>query len=328
MTFPGYVAIRFTRGTSALLGMQRWGHAVSIEIAGINACKGTSRLLGRVHADALALNGPGGPLASIHWGQKNTVPMRYVEDAFDAWTPGGRLNMWRSVLSMLTRNGRDATFSTPFTRYAGLEVVQPLAEALTVSPEVVCAGSTVPVKWDGMNNPPGTVGRVLLRAKAANSPVHTLAALALEGTFMLAAPAGRHEVIFEVEYELNGRALTHQITADIRGIVAGDVITFQFVPSCWSFSGVDRWWVDINAGSITYAADVLVDTLRLTASSGGAWRATRPGKPDLLLPGGVVVPVPDRPPIRDSSWRFLSEDAGCTGSAPTITIQFGLACGP
>jgi hypothetical protein len=229
---------------------------------------------------------------------------------------------------MLTRNGRDATFSTPFTRYAGLEVVQPLAEALTVSPEVVCAGSTVPVKWDGMNNPPGTVGRVLLRAKAANSPVHTLAALALEGTFMLAAPAGRHEVIFEVEYELNGRALTHQITADIRGIVAGDVITFQFVPSCWSFSGVDRWWVDINAGSITYAADVLVDTLRLTASSGGAWRATRPGKPDLLLPGGVVVPVPDRPPIRDSSWRFLSEDAGCTGSAPTITIQFGLACGP
>ena len=328
MTFPGYVAIRFTRATSAHLGMQRWGHAVSIEIAGINAAKGTSRILSRIHADALALTGPAGPLASIHWGQKNTVPMRYVEDAFGAWIPGGRLNRWRSVLSKLTRNGRDATFSTPFTRYAGLEVVQPRAYSLTVSPQVVCAGALVPVTWDGLDNPPGTTARLMLRSKSPGAPVRTLAAPGLEGTLTLEAPAGRHEVIFEVEYDLNHRPLTDQLTAEIRGIVAGDVIAFQFVPACWNFAGVDRWWVDINPGHATYAADILVDALRLTDTTGGAWRATRPGKPDLLLPGGVLVPVADRPPIRDSSWRFLSEYTGCTGPAPTITIQFALACAP
>lgn len=329
MTFPGYIAIRFTRQTGALLGMQRWGHTVSVEIASVNACKGTSRLLSRIHQDAVAYMGPAGPRASLHWGQKNTADMRHVEEAFGAWIPGGRLNVWRSVLSNLTRNGRDATFSTPFSRYAGLEVVQPRAYAVRVSPEVLCAGTSVPITWDGLDNPPGTIARVLLRQKVPGAPTRTLATPGLAGTLVLEVPPGRHEVIFVVEYELNGRTLQDQRLAEVRGIVPGDVVTFQFVPSCWQFAGVDRWWIDINPGHATFASEIRIDTLRVSATGGGAWRATRPGKPDLLLPGGAVaVPVPDRPPIRDAAWRFLSETPGCTGPAPTVTIEFGLGCAP
>jgi hypothetical protein len=56
MAFPGHVAIRFTRDDryAAL------GH-VSVEIAGVNACKGISRLLSRVHQDALDCVGALGP---------------------------------------------------------------------------------------------------------------------------------------------------------------------------------------------------------------------------------------------------------------------------
>jgi len=327
MAFPGYVAIRFTRATQALMGMQRWGHAVSIEIASVNASKGTSRLLRRVHEDALAVVGPGGPRASLHWGQKNTVDMLHVEKAFGAWTPGGRLNRWRHWLSELTRNGRDATFSTDFSRYAGLEVVHPRAYALSVSPSVACAGSLVALSWDGENNPPGTTARLLIREKLPGAPTRTLGLPGLFGTTMLGMPPGRHDVIFEVTYELNKRELTDQRTVEVRGIVPGEVIAFEFIPSCWQFGGVDRWWVDLNPGGTTFEPGVLVDTVRVIPSIAGAWRAARPQRPDLVFPSpGVTVPVPDRPAFRNSSWRFLSESVGCSGPAPTLRIEFGLGC--
>ena len=190
MAFPGYIAIRFTKQTRALLGMQRWGHATSVEIAGVNACKGTSRLLSRIHQDAVDFQGPGGPRASLHWGQKNTVDMRHVEDAFQAWVPGGRMNVWRSVLADLTRNGRDATFSTPFSRHAGLEVVQPRAYAVTVSPQIVCAGEMALVRWDGLDNPPGTTARLLVRQKVPGAPTRTLATTPLGGSMSLRSRRG------------------------------------------------------------------------------------------------------------------------------------------
>jgi hypothetical protein len=252
--------------------------------------------------------------------------MEHVEDAFGAWVPGGRMSVWRSVLSDLTRNGRDATFSTPFSRYAGLEVVQPRAYAVRVWPDVVCAGSTVPVSWNGLDNPPGTTARLMLREKVPGAPTHALGTPGLSGTLPVEVPPGRHEVIFEVEYELNGRRLQDRRTAEVRGIVAGDTMTFQLVPACWQFAGVDRWWVDISHGGM-FAPEVVVETLRVSPTSGGAWRATRPGKPDLLLSSPTAaVPVPDRPPLRNASWRFLSETPGCNGPAPTLTIEFGLGC--
>jgi hypothetical protein len=328
MAFPGYVAIRFTQRTGALLGMQRWGHAVSVEIASVNACKGTSRLLGRVHADALKYQGPSGPRASLHWGQKNTAGMDHVEEAFGAWVPGGAMERWRTALSHLTRNGRDATFSTPFSRHAGLEVVQPIAYTVSASPPVVCAGTPVLVTWHGEDNPPGTIARLVLRRKEAGAPSRTLPISALGGVLSLPAPAGQHELVFEVEYELNGRTLSDRRTTDLRGIVAGDLMTFQFVPSCWKFGAVDRWWIDLSPGHASFGGEIVVQALRVASTNGDAWRATRPGKPDLVLPSpAAVVPVPDAPPLRDSSWRFLSETPGCTGPAPTVTIELALGCG-
>jgi len=234
---------------------------------------------------------------------------------------------WRKVLSALTRNGRDATFSTPFSRHAGLEVVQPLVQSLTVAPPVLCAGTPLAVTWNAEDNPPGTVARVLLRPKSGAGAVQTLAIGPLAGSLQVAAPAGRHEVVIELEYELNGRPLHDVGSAEFRGVVPGDTITFELVPACWLFGAVDRWWFDISPGHVGYGPEIVVETLRVSASSGGGWRATRPGQPDLLLPAVPgLVPVPDRPRLQDSAWRFLSEDAGCVGVAPTVTIEFGLGC--
>ena len=200
MAFPGYVAIRFTRATEALLGMQRWGTTVSMEIASINACKGTGPLLRRVHQDALDYLGPAGPRASVHWGQKNTVDMKHVEDAFGAWVTGGRLAQWRSALSELTRNGRDAVFSTEFSRHAGLEVVQPRAYALTAAPGVTCAGSLVSVSWDAENNPPGTQAVLLLTTQTPDAPTRTVGRpSSLRGSAMLEVPPGRHILTLSVQ---------------------------------------------------------------------------------------------------------------------------------
>ena len=330
MAFPGYVAIRFTRATEALLGMQRWGTTVSMEIASINACKGTGPMLRRVHQDALDYLGPVGPRASVHWGQKNTVDMKHVEDAFGAWVTGGRLAQWRSALSELTRNGRDAVFSTEFSRHAGLEVVQPRAYALTAAPGLTCAGSLVSVSWDAENNPPGTQAVLLLTTQTPDAPTRTVGRpSSLRGSAMLEVPPGRHILTLRVSYELNGRTLWDHLTVQVRGIAPGEILTFQFVPSCWQLDLVDRWWVDLNPGQATFAPAVVVETIRLSPSVPGAWRATRPNRPDILLASPTVkVPVPDRPALSGGSWRFLSDYAGCVGPAPTITVEFGLGCSP
>jgi DNA-binding protein YbaB len=235
MAFPGYVAIRFTQATEALLGMQRWGTTVSMEIASINACKGTGPLLRRVHQDALDYLGPIGPRASVHWGQKNTVDMKHVEDAFGAWVTGGRLAQWRSVLSELTRNGRDAVFSTEFSRHAGLEVVQPRAYALTAAPAVTCAGSLVSVNWDAENNPPGTQAVLLLTTQTPAAPTRTVGRpSSLRGSAMLEVPPGRHILTLRVSYELNGRTLWDHLTVQVRGIAPGEILPSSSFPPAGS----------------------------------------------------------------------------------------------
>lgn len=142
-------------------------------------------------------------------------------------------------------------------------------------------------------------------------------------------PAGRHKIGFTVAYELNGRVLRDHRTVDVRGIVSGDVATFELVPSCWSIDGADRWWVDVNVGDTTYGPGVVVETLRLAAWVPGAWRARRPQRPDVLLATPLTpVVIADRPAMTGSSWRFVSDTSGCVGPVPTLRIEFGLGCGP
>ncbi|WP_157813754.1 hypothetical protein [Sinorhizobium meliloti] len=327
MAFPGYVAIRFTGKTGALIGMQRWNSTVSIEIASINACKGTAPLLARVHQDALEAIGAGVPLARIHWGQKNTVPMRHVEAAYDAWVPGGDLALWRQQLSLLTRNGRDSVFSTAFTRQAGLEVVQPLVGSFAASPDTVCAHSTVDVSWEAENNPKGTVARLQLKGVTPVTAEVTIASVGLKGAMQVPIPPGQHELALVVEYGLNGRTLSDRRALRVRGVTTGDLVTFVLEATCGSFSSVNRWWVDINMGGLSYSPDIQVEALKVISSTGGSWRLRRSGKPDMVLTSATSpLPVADRPPLHNSSWRFLSEATGCTGPVPTLTFQFTVSC--
>ena len=115
----------------------------------------------------------------------------------------------------------------------------------------------------------------------------------------------------------------------MRGIVAGDTVTFEFVPSCWQFGGVDRWWMDLNLGHTTYAPEIRVETLQVSPTGGGAWRATRPGKPKCAPPERGSRGPGAGPSAHE---RFLVAfpigDPGLSGLTPTVSIEFGLGCGP
>lgn len=126
---------------------------------------------------------------------------------------------------------------------------------------------------------------------------------------------------------MNGRTLRDRRALRVRGVTAGDLVTFVLEATCGSFSNVNRWWVDINMGGLSYSPDIQVEALKVISSTGGSWRLRRSGKPDMVLTSATSpLPVADRPPLHNSSWRFLSEATGCTGPVPTLTIQFTVSC--
>jgi len=120
--------------SSGRIAMQQWPRTCSLEIAGFRGVAGTEEFMARTEAEAVDLG------ATVHWGQRNNLTMKAVEQMYSPKGPAGLLFLWRESLSRLTYYGRLATFSTAFTRFRGLEVVQPKAYGLTVSPTNGCAG--------------------------------------------------------------------------------------------------------------------------------------------------------------------------------------------
>jgi hypothetical protein len=104
-----YVSVRFTRRTRAHLGMQRWNRTCLVTVAGLGSFAGIAPLLDALQCDALGMG------ATVHWGQRNDLTRAQVEASYPA------LATWRATLRRLSARGDPYTFSTAYTRRAGLE---------------------------------------------------------------------------------------------------------------------------------------------------------------------------------------------------------------
>jgi hypothetical protein len=113
-SFAGYVALRFTGKTRALIGMERWEKTCSVEIAGLTNVAGTLELVDY----AIRLSRNRNYDGILHWGQQNEATIGDIEHWF-----GNDLLTWRQKLGDITDNGRLKKFSTNFTTHLGLEVI-------------------------------------------------------------------------------------------------------------------------------------------------------------------------------------------------------------
>jgi hypothetical protein len=146
--FGGYLCIRYTKGSFAWLGMQRFDPTASFEVAGLGAIHGTEPFLRTIESDAVEFG------AAIHWGQRNNQGMKAIERIWSPGGPFGPLFLWRKSLADLSENGRWPTFSTAFTRQRGLEVVQPILAGFKVEQTALPALSKTRVTWDATRTRP------------------------------------------------------------------------------------------------------------------------------------------------------------------------------
>jgi hypothetical protein len=119
--FVGYISLRFTAKTRALIGPERYRLSCAVEIAGLKDVTGVTELID--FAVAMSRNRNFG--AILHWGQRNESDVADIELRFgDRNDPkGGDLGRWRQALAMITDGGRLDGFSSTFTRNTGLEAV-------------------------------------------------------------------------------------------------------------------------------------------------------------------------------------------------------------
>jgi len=109
MAFGGYASMRFTGRTQALIGIQKWDRTCIIEVAGLRELGGIGPLLDQLEADAKGMG------ATVHWGQRNHLTRADVEASYPT------IDRWRNVLGRLSSGGDPLTFSSAYTRAAGLE---------------------------------------------------------------------------------------------------------------------------------------------------------------------------------------------------------------
>jgi hypothetical protein len=119
LAFLGYVSLRFTKPTVALIGMQTHPMTVAVEIAGLKDMSGSKELV----AYAMHLARDRNYQAILHWGQGNDSSRADIEHRFGGGptTPAGPLVKWRQELATITDQGRLDGFSSEFSRKTGLE---------------------------------------------------------------------------------------------------------------------------------------------------------------------------------------------------------------
>ena len=80
--FVGYISMRFTGPTRALIGQQRFPLSCSVEISGLRDVSGVTRLIDFAIMLALDSNFTG----ILHWGQRNESMRAHVQERFgDTW---------------------------------------------------------------------------------------------------------------------------------------------------------------------------------------------------------------------------------------------------
>jgi hypothetical protein len=120
LSVAGYVSLRFTQASSALIAPEQFANTVAVECSGLDDENGSAQFVDFAVALAQDPNIKG----ILHWGQQNNSTKEQIEFRFgDApGAPTGPLHQWRAVLAELTNKGQLDGFSSAFTRTAGLEV--------------------------------------------------------------------------------------------------------------------------------------------------------------------------------------------------------------
>jgi hypothetical protein len=246
---------------------------------------------------------------------------------YDANGPSGPLFKWREALSRLSRNGRLTTFSTEFTRWRGLEVVQPLVKSFAVTPLEACAGSVIVATWSAADNPPGTTAYLAVQPEGGN-PESFFIGNQLDGTRDLVLPAGHADVVLTVVHELNGRPLADVKKVRVRGLKDHDVITFEKEAVCWLIDGYSRWAGMITMGSLV-PENLLVEEVQCRFTGSLNWYVRKSGMADLACSGlNDRHPLPALPKLKDSSWLFFVHEPGCGGGStpPTLHVELKVVC--
>jgi FAD/FMN-containing dehydrogenase len=108
-TVAGYIALRFTRKSDALLAMQQWDTTCTIEIALLKSINGNQEVFDALQTAAVRHGG------TVHWGQGNTLSREHVSAMYP------NLPQWRAQLTALTGHSRHHTFDNAYCYQRGLE---------------------------------------------------------------------------------------------------------------------------------------------------------------------------------------------------------------
>lgn len=199
----GYISLRFTGASRALLAPEQFTRTCVIEIAALLDAGGSKPLID--HAVALALDPNFRGI--LHWGQRNDSLMQHTEQRFgDApGQPFGPLAVWRQELAAITDHGRLDGFSSQFTRRTGLEVVAPHIDSLSTSTPQPRLHQLLQLHWDCAANPPGT--RVALAIVTPGGQRSVRSSLGLAGHLSLpATQRGLFRFTLTATRQLNGRS--------------------------------------------------------------------------------------------------------------------------
>ena len=212
--FAGYLSLRFTGPTRALLGMQRYPLTCAVEVAGLRGVEGSQEFVDYAHAVALHPQFHG----ILHWGQRHDATLPYVQNWFGdtALKPSGSLRGWRRALSRITQNGKLDRFSNAFTRRTGLEIVMPLIQLLEADADPVARGDPIVLRWNCEQNPPVT--GILLELVSPGGTMTAFDTLPLAGERQVpGAEVGAYTARLTASIELGGerREATQAITVTV-----------------------------------------------------------------------------------------------------------------
>lgn len=210
--FVGYISLRFTGPTRAMIGQQRFPLSCAVEVAGLRDVRGVRELSD--FAIALALDGNFKGI--LHWGQRNESTRDHLQQRFgDTFAnQSGRLRKWRNALSRITQNGKLDGFSSTFTRDTGLEIVTPIIGNLSASAATRPQPFTVSLNCD--QNPPET--EIRLEVTGPNGAQSSFAGLPRVGQQQVpTAESGVYSVSLVAAIDLGGerRQVARQVSVAI-----------------------------------------------------------------------------------------------------------------
>jgi len=222
--FVGYISLRFTGRTRALLGQQRFPLSCAVEVSGVRDVTGVTAFMDFAISLALDSNFKG----ILHWGQRNESMRAHVQERFGdtGIDPTGDLRKWRDALSTITQNGKLDGFSNEFTRQTGLEIVTPIIGNLTASGSD--QSQPITIRWDCDQNPPATPAvvtrfaaprtEISLRVVSPSGVQSSFVAQPLLGQLQVAATeSGVYSVslVAAIDFDGERREATQQVVVTI-----------------------------------------------------------------------------------------------------------------